>query len=128
VSLLSILVNEIRLDEGRLLDFCTFVNAITLYDRLITLPARLPDDIIDSALYKYLLKERILYEYSSYVESVQEELDDFLGGGIYTTNVGHQDYYYHHGVVRDMDFDDSMSYNTGDNSPRSKFIQEIIRV
>jgi hypothetical protein len=49
-----LLDKRMRLDEGRLLDFCNLVNAVTLHERLITLPAAIPRSIRDSAIYQYL--------------------------------------------------------------------------
>ena len=72
-----------RLDEGRLLDFCTLITALPLHDRLITLPARIPSEIEDSRLYKYLKNERILYEldfdYSNFDEQEKFEIEDIMG-------------------------------------------------
>ena len=73
-----LLDKKIRLDEGRLLDFCTLVNAITLYDRLVVLPALLPNEIRESALYSFLVKENILYEYSSKLETMGQAVTTFF--------------------------------------------------
>lgn len=40
-----LLEKQLRLDEGRLLDFCTLVNALVLHDRIMTLPAQIPMEL-----------------------------------------------------------------------------------
>src|SRR5919198_5186540 len=49
-----LLEQTIDIDEGSLLDFCTLVKALTLHDRIITLPSKVPKDLRDTQLYKYL--------------------------------------------------------------------------
>jgi hypothetical protein len=49
------------LDEGSFLDFSTFITALTLHDRLITLPvADIPDKIMNTPLFSYLADHGIL--------------------------------------------------------------------
>ena len=55
-----LLEKKVSLDEGRLLDSSTLINALALHDRLITLPAGIPSNIRDTRLYRYLTDNEIL--------------------------------------------------------------------
>lgn len=57
-----LLEKKIRLDEGRLLDFCTLITGLVLHDRLITLKAEIPYHIKDTDLHRYLQKTNTLCE------------------------------------------------------------------
>lgn len=78
-----LLDKRVRLDEGRLLDFCNLVNAVTLHDRLITLPAIIPTSLQRSELYNYLQKSGILYElrinYNDFSDDEKLEMADLFG-------------------------------------------------
>lgn len=73
-----LLENKLELDEGRLLDFCTLVNALVLHDRIISLPAEIPDILKESRLYKYLTDRGILHEldfdYSKWGDEERQEM------------------------------------------------------
>jgi hypothetical protein len=128
-----LLDKKIRLDEGRLLDFCTLINAITLYDRLVTLPAHLPDEIRESALYNFLVNEGILYEYSAALDwETKEELEDFFGAKVSEEEIMKSKwihYYMRWDWEGSDDFYDWRHQNEKRdiNSPREKFIQEVLR-
>jgi hypothetical protein len=85
-----LLEKKLTLDEGRLLDFCTLVNALVLHDRIVTLPAEIPNILKESRLYKYLINRKILYElnfdYSKWGdekrEDILDEIVDLVGFGI----------------------------------------------
>jgi hypothetical protein len=126
----SLLLEQIvPLDEARILDFCTLINAIMFYDRLITIPSRLPEDVTQSYLYNYLVNNNILYEFDRHIESdTKEEIEDLFGTKIsnrelektsslqYTTRFDHE-----------FNYPDGHENNTRDiNSPRVRLIQEII--
>lgn len=120
-----LLDKKIRLDEGRLLDFCTLVNAITLYDRLVTLHAVLPIELTESTLYKFLVKERILYMYnSSMMRETREELEDFFGAKVSDEEVEKSKWIHFH-MRWENDYYDEHHKNDI-NSPREKFIQKVI--
>lgn len=74
---------KLSLDEGRLLDFCTLVNALAIHDRLITLPAEIPQDLKESGLYTYLTKRGILHEldfdYSKFGENETKDMMALFG-------------------------------------------------
>ena len=69
--------------EGRLLDFCTFINALILHDRILALPAIIPQDLSKSQLYQYLSNRGILYEldfnYSQFKDEEKNEIMDLFG-------------------------------------------------
>jgi hypothetical protein len=70
---------QLKLDVGRLLDFCTLVSAIPLHDRLITFRAEIPTALRDSKLYKYLEDRKILLELEfDYRKFKDEEKDQML--------------------------------------------------
>jgi hypothetical protein len=81
-----LLEKQLRLDEARLLDFCTLVNALVLHDRIITLPAEIPEILEESRLYKYLIDRGILYEldfdYSKWSDDERQEILQLVGFGI----------------------------------------------
>lgn len=55
-----LLDKKIKLDEGRFLDFCTFVTAFALHDRIITLRVdHIPDELLNTSLFSYLTDEEI---------------------------------------------------------------------
>lgn len=59
----ALLLQKTRpLDEGRLLDFTSLINALVLHDRLLVLPAQLPSELTESDLYEYLVQRGILNE------------------------------------------------------------------
>lgn len=78
-----LLDKKLRIDEGRLLDFCTMVNTLALHERVITLPAEIPEILKNSSLYQYLIKRNILHEldfdYSTLGEDEKLEMQDLLG-------------------------------------------------
>jgi hypothetical protein len=78
-----LLERKVKLDEGRFLDFCMLVNALTFHDRLIVLPATVSQEILDSPLYSYLLEKGILWEldfsYRNLLEEHRFEMADLLG-------------------------------------------------
>jgi hypothetical protein len=55
------LEKKLPIDEGRLLDFGSLLNALVLHDKLVTLPATVPDHILKSKLYSYLEERDLLY-------------------------------------------------------------------
>jgi hypothetical protein len=123
-----LLDQKIPLDEGRLLDFCTLINAISFYDRLITIPSRLPDEVIQSPLYNYLVDSKILYEFDRYIETdTKEEIRDLFGIKISDEEIGKSSSL-HYTARFDSDFVYDDQNNTRDiNSPRMRLIQQILR-
>ena len=57
-----LLEKKITIDEGRLLDFGALMNSLVLHDKLVTLPATIPDHILQSGLYRYLRERGLLTE------------------------------------------------------------------
>jgi hypothetical protein len=55
------LEKKLPIDEGRLLDFGSLLNALVLHDQLVTLPATIPEHILKSNLYSYLEERDLLY-------------------------------------------------------------------
>jgi hypothetical protein len=68
-----ILDKKVKLDEGRFLDLCTLINALTLHDRLITLPVTVSEDLRSSPLYSYLSTNGILQEVDFSYRDLKEE-------------------------------------------------------
>lgn len=55
-----LLDKRVRLDEGNFFDFCTLIKALTLHDRIITLPVEyIPDEILHTSLFTYLADEEL---------------------------------------------------------------------
>jgi hypothetical protein len=77
-----LLEKKLTLDEGRLLDFCTLVNALVLHDRIVSIPAEIPDILKESRLYKYLTDRGILHEldfdYSKWGDEERQEMLELL--------------------------------------------------
>lgn len=54
------LEKKLAIDEGRLLDFGALLNSLVLHDKLVTLPATIPNHILQSGLYRYLRERGLL--------------------------------------------------------------------
>ena len=120
-----LLDKKILLDEGHLFNFCTLINAIAFTNRSVTLPAQLPDEMLRSPLYEYLVKKRILYKFDSFIEADTKRNIEISKETRKTRSL-------HYSMKWDNSTNDYYegSLNvTGDmNSPRAKVIQEVIRV
>jgi hypothetical protein len=72
-----LLDHKIPIDEVRFLDFCKLINAIALHNRIITLPAFIPQSLRTSKLYDYLTKNHVLFELNySYDDLKNQEKED----------------------------------------------------
>lgn len=146
------LEKKVKVDAGGLVDFCTLINALTLHDRLIVLPSRVPLYLQKSTLYRHLINKNIIYEldisYEDLKQDISENVDeirDFIGNydlswkeiekilvnplndpdGIKITSPSLDVY-----PTIYTDYDHSDEYNTKDKQwtkQRHEFINEIIK-
>lgn len=75
---------KLNIDEGSFFDFCTLINMSSIHKRLIVLPGRLDETILQSTLYQYLIDDGILHKLEfPYIENSDEtdkkEAQELLG-------------------------------------------------
>ena len=146
MSTALLLEKGINLDEGRLLDFCTLIKALALHDRLVTLPAYLPEYLKNTRLYKYLQNKNrpILFEldidYKNLIErnkkDMEELLEDVFGNKFSTDDLNivlgqkvakkELEYAKMHYTQEDKSEDGTIFGRGIAGQQRRRFIQEII--
>ncbi len=70
------LEKKVKVDAGGLVDFCTLINALTLHDRLIVLPSRVPRYLQKSKLYRHLIDKNIIYELDISYEDLKQDISE----------------------------------------------------
>ena len=134
-----LLDKKVPMDEGRLLDFCSLVNVLTLHDRIITLPADIPEDLGRSRLYNYLRDRGILCElnisFEQFTQGEKLEIEELFGSRIteQTANLVLGSMYdeYNRSIGYSK-YDEARTYGSAAptrsiSTQRSKLVDEIIK-